>query len=173
MIKMILLSAVKLFVNYIKYFFLTFIVLLSLLMVLFVILNIKSDFSFDFLKYFSFVNAIFNKETYVMHTKEVMQIFSIISLLVYAFMGIIKYLINKIFNLKLEVSLKNKLIILFSFITLVFFVTIFLIKYKKIDNDLYISFIAVYIFNIIVTFFYLTISTLSNWINNQIIKFTE
>ena len=97
LITKIILTTTRLFINYIKYFFLTSSVIFSLFVLLFIILNINPNFSFGFIQYFSFINPTYETGTFNLNIKEIMEIFLVVSFVLMIIANLIKLALKKIF----------------------------------------------------------------------------
>jgi|SRR3989344_2377149 len=161
-IKKIGLYLIQLFLNYVSYFFLTGSVILSLVVLIFIILNIHPTTSFDFLRFFSFINPIYKNETFELSIREVMQIFAIVTLVLSIIVSSIKFGLKKIFGVKILLSFKFKALLLFSIISLSYAVAFLIIGLTdSLDKEFYAVFAIFYIINLISASVYFSFDLLS------------
>ncbi len=146
----IVLAATRLFINYIKYQFLIGSVIFSLFVLLFITLSINPTYSFSFLQHFSFINPMFNAESFSMGIKEVMQIFLVASFFLMIFIALIKIALKKIFGYAPRLTLKLKVISFFVIITLAYAIASLIVAFSdSLDNGFYLIFIIFYIISLI------------------------
>jgi len=146
---------IKFFLSYIKSFFLTGFILFVILILLFIILNITQDFSFAFLKYFSFINPIYNGSTFTISNKEIIQIFSIVALFFMAIINLIKIVLKRIFKVNLLITIKQKFISFFVINTLLYILAIIIVGFSEsLEKNLYVTFIFLYVINLVFILLY-------------------
>lgn len=152
---------IRFFINYIKYFFLTGSVIFSIVILLFIILNLNPNFSFNFIQYFSFINPVYATGNFSMGITEIMQIFSIVSLILMILSGLIKLILKKAFNFEILISLKSKIIIFFSIITLAYFFASLIVAFSEnLDKMFYFVFAFFYCINLVSAIGYFLIDAL-------------
>lgn len=162
----VLLTIVKFFVGYVKYFFLTGSVIFSLTVLLFIILNINPNFSFNFLQYFSFIDPVYKTGSFRMGIKEIMQIFSAVALIVFIIITLIKFALKKIFGFNIDLSLKLKIFLFFIAITLTYSIASTIVAFSdNLDKGFYLTFIIFYTINLISTVGYFLLNDLLNKIS--------
>lgn len=146
----ILLTSIQLFISYIKYSFLTGSVIFALTILLFIILNINPNFSFSFLQYFSFINPIYKTESFNIGIKEIMQIFSVASLVLMIIATLMKIALKKIFGFNTLLTLKLKIIFFFVVITLAYILASLIVAFSNnLDRGFYLVFIILYLINLV------------------------
>ncbi len=166
----ILLTAIQFFISYVKYFFLTGSVIFSLTVLLFIILNINPNFSFNFLQYFSFINPLYKTGSFSMGIKEIMQIFSAVAFILFVIITLIKFTLKKIFGFNISLSLKLKSILFFVAITLAYiFASVIVAFSDNLDKGFYLVFIVFYFINLASATGYFFLDALLNEIS-QIYK---
>ncbi|BCX15719.1 MAG: hypothetical protein KatS3mg097_611 [Candidatus Parcubacteria bacterium] len=169
--KLIVLLIFRFLISYIKSFFLTGSVVFSVGILLFIILNINQNFSFGFLKYFSFVNPLFKEESFSMGIKEIMQLFLFISFIFMIIIGVFKVIMKKMFKMDIDLlfSFKSRLIVILSFITVFYIISFFIVALNEnLDKKgFYIVFIIFYIINLFCTLFYFLFDFISKKIKIQ------
>ncbi len=159
--------AIRLFLSYIKYLFLTGTILFSLTAILLIVATINPHFSFEFLQYFSFLNPSYKTESFSMGKKEIMEIFSITALFLWIVLAPIKFFLKKKFGFNTTLSLKSKIILSFVIISLLYFFTLLSAKLDDhSNNNSYFVFIVFYIFNLISMLGYFLLNALLNKISN-------
>ncbi len=142
-------------ISYIKYFFLTGSVIFSIVILLFITLNVNPNFSFGFLQYFSFINPVYKTGTFSMGVKETMQIFSVVSLVFMIIISLVKIALKKIFKLNILITFKSKIIVFFVPITLAYiFASIIVAFSDNLDKGFYFVFAIFYILNLVSAAFY-------------------
>lgn len=146
---------VQFLLNYIEYLFLTGSVIFSIVMLLFIILNLKMEFSFNFLKYFAFINPIYKSGNFSLGIKEVMQIFSVISLILLIIVSLMRAALKRLFNFNIAFSFKLKIIVVLFVITMSYIFAFLIVafsdpKYK----GFYFVFVSFYIYNLSSALFY-------------------
>ena len=160
--KKMILIIIQFLINYIKYFFLTGSVIFSITILLFIILNIDPNFSFGFFQYFQFINPIYATGTFNMGIKEIMEIFSVVSLVLMIVASLIKMTLKKIFDLRVLIPFRLKIIIFFIAITFAYILASIIVAYSdKLDTGFYFVFIIFYILNLISATFYFLFDMLS------------
>ena len=168
----VIIIIIQIFLNYIKYLFLTGSILFSLAALLFIIVNINPHFSFEFIQYFSFVNPLYRTESFSMGTKEIMEIFSITALFLWVILAPIKFFLKKTLGVNFTLSLKLKIILFFSIISLIYsFALIFAVLDNSLIKGFYFVLIVFYIINIASTAGYFLLNTLLNKISTYQKKF--
>ncbi len=164
----LILLIIQFLLNYIKYFFLTGSVIFSIILLLFILFNINPNFSFDFLKYFAFINPTYKSGTFSMGIKEVMQIFSVISLILLIIASLIKIILKRLFNLNLLISLKLRVILVFAIITISYIFAFFIVAFSEhLDKGFYFVFVIFYITNLFFILFYFLFDALKIEIRNS------
>lgn len=163
--KKLIINIINIFFSYVKYFFLTGVILIFCMFLLFIVLGIEPNFSFEFLKYFSFIDSIYKESSYTLQKADILKIYSALSFAILIIISIFKLIINKIFKYNINLKLKHKFIIILSISTILLFQSIILVKAKNIDNSLYFILILTYLINLFLTIIYLFISSLANFIN--------
>ncbi|MDD3263814.1 MAG: hypothetical protein PHT94_02870, partial [Candidatus Nanoarchaeia archaeon] len=162
----VLLTAIRFFVSYIKYFFLTGSVIFSLTVLLLIILNINPNFSFNFLQYFSFINPIYKTESFSMGTKEIMQIFSVVTFILFIIITLIKFILKKMFGFSKSLSLKLKIILFFIGITLTYSIAFAIVAFSdNLDKGFYFVLIIFYFINLVSAVGYFLLDALLNKIS--------
>lgn len=157
-------------IGYVAYFFLIGSVIFSLTILLFVLLNLKPDFSFSLLKYFAFINPIFKERSFTMGIKEIMQIYVVVSLILLAIVGLTKLIANRIFNfnINISISLKRKLIISLIFITAVYIIAFLIVTFNNsLDKGFYGVLIIFYFVNLLSVLFYILLNALYNLLGKK------
>jgi len=96
---MIIKIASKYLLDYIKYYFLTGLIFFTLGVLLFIIINLKPDFSFNFLSIFSFIDPVYKTGTFELDLKKIMQIFTTVSLFLFIIGDLIKIIFKNLFNI--------------------------------------------------------------------------
>ena len=169
MSKNIITTIISFLLNYIKYFFLTGSVIFSLAVLLFVLLNLVPDFSFGFLQYFSFLNPDYGTGTFSMDISEVMEIFSLVSLIIMFTSYVFSFTLKKIFNSYIKFSLKLKILFLVVLITLAYLIAMILVTlYNALDNLFYYIFVVFYVANLISLVLYFLVDALLKKVTNFI-----
>jgi len=169
MSKDIITTIISFLLGYIKYFFLTGSVIFSLGVLLFVLINLMPDFSFEFLQYFSFLNFDYRTDTFSMGISEIMEIFTLVSFIIMFVSSVFNLMLKKIFNITHKFSLKLKIILLTSMITLVYVIAIMLITLSNtLDNLFYYIFAIFYVVNLTSLMLYFLVDTLLKKIINFI-----
>lgn len=167
----IVIILIKLFINYVKYCFLTITVMFSFGILLFIILGLNIDLSFSFLQYFSFLNPEYKTRTFNIGVEGIMGIFSIISFIVGGIIAIIRYLLKKLFGLEITISLKQKIYTLFTIVTLAYILAAIIIALTdSIEKSFYFILIVFYIINFICLAGYSLIDVLLTKIHQASIK---
>ncbi|MBS3076378.1 hypothetical protein J4481_01395 [Candidatus Pacearchaeota archaeon] len=162
LITKIILTTTRLFINYIKYFFLTSSVIFSLFVLLFIILNINPNFSFGFIQYFSFINPTYETGTFNLNIKEIMEIFLVVSFVLMIIANLIKLALKKIFNLENIFTSKLKITIFFSIITLAYITASLIVAFSPtLEKGFYFVFIIFYIINIFSAICYFALDFIS------------
>lgn len=167
--KKFIINIINLFFNYVKYFFLTGIIFIFCMFLLFIVLSIEPNFSFEFLKYFSFIDPIYKESSYSIQKADILKIFSVLSFAILVIVNLSKLIIKKIFKYNLDFKLKYKLIIILSILTILLFLSIILINIRNIDNSLYFIFILSYLIGVFLTIIYIFISSFTNFINKLVV----
>ncbi len=121
---------IRFVLGYIKYFFLTTFVIFLVAILLFIILTLSPGFSFNFLRYFSFINIIYNNVTFTMGKKELIQIFSIVSFLFMIVASLIKMAVRKLFNVNFSLPAKRKRVLFFTINSIIYLVAIFIVLFN-------------------------------------------
>ncbi len=156
---------IQFLISYIKYLFLTGSVIFSIVVLLFIILNINPRFSFGFLQYFSFINPVYKTGTFSMGIKETMQIFSVVSLVFMIIVSLVKTALKKIFKLDILITFKSKIIIVFVPITLTYIIASVIVAFSdNLDKGFYFIFAIFYIINLVSVVFYFLFDGLLKWI---------
>ncbi|KKT18865.1 MAG: hypothetical protein UW02_C0020G0016 [Candidatus Nomurabacteria bacterium GW2011_GWB1_43_7] len=164
--KNIMVSLVRIVINYVKYFFLTGSVFFSLAVLMFVVLNKNPDFSFEFMKYFSFIDPAYKTGNFVINLGDVMNIFLILSLVMMLVINFLKMLMKKIFSFSLYFSTRTKFTVLFTIITLAYVIAvIFITQNDSLDKGLYFIFAIFYVLNLIFMVLYLLMEKVMNYFN--------
>lgn len=156
---------IKLFISYIRYYFLTAAIIFPLVGLLLIILTLNPNFSFNFLEYFSFLNQSYKykTESFSLGIKEVMQIISVITLFLWLIISVIKLVIKKVFKINTNVSSNFKILSFFVVITLIYIVDlIFIAISDTLDNGFYFIFIFFYILNLAYVSGYFLLEALLN-----------
>ncbi len=151
---------IEIIINYIKYLFLTGVVLFPFSILVMIIIMINPDYNFGIFQYFSIINPTYSQESFNIGTKEIMEMFGIIALIFYAITSIIKFLFKKLFDIEISITLKTKIKTTLIFLTLMYIMVISL----SIINDLGILdslliFFFFYIINLIFLGAYFLIET--------------
>ena len=145
----IVLGGIRLFVSYVKYFFLTGSVIFSLVVLLFIILNINPNLSFNFLQYFSVINPIYKTGYFHMGIKETMQIFSVVSLILLIIVSPIKFIFKKVFGFNSSLTIKLKIVLFVVAITLAYVFASAIVAFSNnLDKRFYFLFIVFYFINL-------------------------
>jgi len=170
-LKNLVLIIIRFVINYIEYFFLTGSVIFSLVVLLFVILNINPNFSFDFIQYFSFLNPTYKTGAFSMGIKETMEIFSVLAFIFMIILASIKILLKKVSGIDIYFTLKSRALFFFAIITLVYISAFFIIAFSdKLDKGFYFVFTVFYISNLICIMLHLLFAALSEKITELFIK---
>jgi len=143
----ILLTIVRFIVNYIKFLFLTGSVIFSLVVLLAIILTINPQFSFGFLKYFSFLNPQYQTDSFHMGIKEIMEIISAVSLALLIVLTPVKFALKRFFNYT-PLGLGKKILLAFLTITGAYLVSLVLVAVYNMNKLFYVFFIIFYFVNI-------------------------
>ena len=170
-IKNLVLIIIRFVISYIEYFFLTGSVIFSLVVLIFIVLNINPNFSFGFIQYFSFLNPAYKTGTFSMGIKETMEIFSVLAFIFMIISASIKIVVKKVSGINIYFTLKSRALFLFAVITFLYIFAFFIIAFSdKLDKGFYFVFTVFYISNLICTTFYLLFAALSEKIIKFIIK---
>lgn len=136
----------KFVLNYVRYFFLTTFVLFIIAILLFIILTLNPGFSFAFLKYFSFINPIFNNPEFTMSSKELIQIFSIISFIFMIVVSLVKLALKRLFNIHSSLTTKRKWMWFFSVNSIIYLFAIFIVLFNaSLENGLVLILVIFYV----------------------------
>ena len=136
---------------------------------MFVLLNLVPDFSFGFLQYFSFLNPDYGTGTFSMDISEVMEIFSLVSLIIMFTSYVFSFTLKKIFNSYIKFSLKLKILFLVVLITLAYLIAMILVTlYNALDNLFYYIFVVFYVANLISLVLYFLVDALLKKVTNFI-----
>lgn len=161
MIRNIQLILPSLLLRYIKYFFLTGSVIFSLVVFLFILLNIQPGFSFEFLSIFLFLNESYGTDSFAMGGADVMKIFSVVSFVVMLISSVVQMGVKKVFNISIELSLKSKLVIFGTIISAAYVCTMLLVTFNDtLDNLFYVVFGVFYVINLISLLLYFVTDTI-------------
>ena len=162
----IILMGIRLFVNYVKYFFLTGSVIFSLVVLLFIILNINPHLSFSFVQYFSFINPLYKTGSFNMGINEIMQIFSVVSLILLIIISMIKFAFKKAFGFNTFLSIKLKIVLFFVAITLAYVFASAIVAFSNnSDKSFYFVFAVFYFINLASAIGYFLLDALLNKIS--------
>lgn len=141
----------KYLLDYIKYCFLTGFIFFTLGVLLFIIINLKPDISFNFLSVFSFIDPAYKTGTFELDLKKTMQIFSIVAFILLLIGDLTKIVFKKLFNINIEFKLKTKKLVLFSGITALYFLAVLLIVIDQTLEIKLLFILAFFYFSNIVT----------------------
>jgi len=156
--KKIIFLSLRFLINYIKYPYLAGAVIFPLATVLFTVLNLNPDFSFGFLRYFSFVDPRYATDTFSMGITKIMEIFLVVSLVLMAAVSLMKIL----------TSSKSKIIISLTAITLLYLCAMMIVAFSDtLDKSFYVVFFIFYILNVVSTLLYFVFDALSKWLHQQ------
>lgn len=146
---------IKFLLSYIRYFFLTTFIIFVVAILLFILLIFNPDFSFAFLKYFSFINQIYNNAAFTMSKKELIQIFSIVSFLFMIAVSLIKMVIRKLFDVPFSLTAKRKRILFFTINSIIYLIAIFIFLFStSLEKSLVFILIIFYVVSSIFMVFY-------------------
>ena len=145
----IFLICIRFILNYLKYCFLTGSVIFSILILLFIILNINPQFSFSFLRLFAFLNPSYATGSYTIGLKEIVRLFFVVSLAFTFLLLLIKMVLKKVFKVNPELKTRTKIILFSSIITLAYVIAIFFVCLtSKVDKNILIVFVCFYLMNV-------------------------
>ena len=166
--KKIIFLSLRFLINYIKYPYLAGAVIFPLATVLFTVLNLNPDFSFGFLRYFSFVDPRYATDTFSMGITKIMEIFLVVSLVLMAAVSLMKIALRKVFNREILISSKSKIIISLTAITLLYLCAMMIVAFSDtLDKSFYVVFFIFYILNVVSTLLYFVFDALSKWLHQQ------
>lgn len=149
--------------NYIKYFFLLCLIVFFLLNILFIILNINPNLSFNFLKNLAFIDTIYKKDSSNLSVNEIAKLFSLLTLILYIISIPIEFALKKMFRFKKNTPLKTKFFLFFKIISLIYLFDVLIILFNyNLDKSFLITFIALYVMNLIYAIFYFLLIFLIN-----------
>ncbi len=166
-LKMIL----NLIINYTAYAFLSFPVIGVAAALMFILITISSgEASFEFLKYFSFLNGKFANDSFILTKGDIMQIYGVIAFVLIIIFEISKKIYKKTNKKEIIITFKKKLLYSFSLITFVYAVLFISIPYSNISENInialvYIGAIIFYAISIFSLFLYLAISSIKTFIS--------
>jgi hypothetical protein len=163
--KKFIINIINLFFSYVKYFFLTGVILIFCTFILFILLSVEPNFSFEFLKYFSFIDPIYKESSYTLQKADILKIFSVLSFALLIILSLIKLILKKVFKYNSEFKLKHKFIITLSISTILLLLSIIFINIRNINNSLYFIFILLYLINVFLMIIYTLLSSFMNFIN--------
>jgi hypothetical protein len=155
--------------NYIKYFFLTGLIMFSFATLLFVLININPDYQFGFFRYFSFIVPFDGKGNLYMETPEIMKIFSVMAFILMIITNLIKIILKKIFGLVYSFTTKLKIGLFFTITSLFYILALLSVFFNDSNKDFYFMFIIFYIINIVSIVGYLFMDWLLSKLNRIII----
>jgi hypothetical protein len=164
----IFLTMTKLFINYIKYIFLTWSVVFAFSMILFIIISINPNFSFGFFGYLSFINPIYENTEFSMGPKETVELFSILSLIIMVVSYLIKIILKKLFKINIIISLKSRIIFFFIIVTSIYGIASIIVMFSEnLSKWGYLVFLIFYLINLFFMAGYFTIDTMLNKISQS------
>ncbi|MBU0661570.1 hypothetical protein KKG22_05355 [Patescibacteria group bacterium] len=106
------------FFSYIKYFFLTISVVIYTVIILFMVMAINPDVSFEFLKVFAFLDPKYAEGNFSLEISDLMKLFSVVTLFFWFITSAIRFVSKKYFNrevfIKEFISNKKKYMIFFT-----------------------------------------------------------
>lgn len=162
MILHLIIILIRLSISYIRYALLTVVVILLLTPIIFILLIINPNFSFEFLRYFAFLNPEYKTGSYSMGKKEIMEIFSVISFILWISVSVIKLLINKFFGLSFSSHTKLKKFLLFFTFNIVYLGSIITVGISDtIENAGIFVFLLFYFIELFAIIAYLVLCSLS------------
>ena len=162
----VLLVILQFIISYIKYFFLTGLVIFSLFALLFIILNIKPSFSFAFLKYFSFIDPLYKTGSFTLDINQIMQVFLAISFITTIILSFIKIVCKKLFKLELGLSKNMKASLLLRIISFLYILALLFIAFdNNLDKGLFFVLIGFYFIDIFCMLGYLIFNSLLTKLN--------
>lgn len=143
----IITTIVSFLLSYLKYFFLTGPVIFSLSAMVFIVLNLKPNFSFGFL---SFLSSDYQTGNFNISLSEVMDMFFLLSFVVMFISYLSNFILKKIFNLTIKLSLKFKIFFIVSVITIIYGGVFSLIALRsELDGSFYYIFSIFYLLSLI------------------------
>ena len=166
--KKIILLSIRFLISYIKYPFLIGAVIFPLGVILFIALNVNPNLSFGFLRYLSFIDPKYARDTMILGTTEIMALFGVMSLFLMMIAGLLKTALRKVFNREISVSFKSKIIISLTAITLLYLGAMMIVAFSDtLDNEFYAVFFIFYILNVMSTVFYFAFGALSKLLHQR------
>jgi len=144
------LFAVRFFLGYLKYCFLTGTVIFGFTGLFFIATNLGVTISFEFLKYFAFINPLFGKESWTGGITELMQIFSILAFIMFLVASLIKFIFKRLLGTHLSIPLKVRMIGTISLITVIWVVDALIVRFSpNLNLDFLRVFFIFYVINLV------------------------
>lgn len=160
----------NLFINYIKYYFLSGVVLISTAMLMFIIININPNLTEYY--FFNFLTKIIPNlsDSIYLDKKGILQLFSWMSLIFLVIIESFKFILRKFFYVTFNFSFKFKLIFISILIFIIYIFCILFTSIKNLSNHLYFFFTFIFGIDILFTFVFLCVSYLSDKFNSLILQ---
>lgn len=167
----IILIVLRLIVSYFKYACLGVLVIISLLFLLAPILSFSPHFSFEFLKYFAFIDPKYGYHEVSMDQNDILRLFSFVSLLFMIIAEIVKMILKIIFKININFSIKKRAVTIVLFLTTIFVIASISVSIKYgYDPGIQTVFSAFYAISLVFTVFYLVYGYIIEKINRTILN---